>query len=71
MILQINTKELRKYKGQKVKYYLTNSGLPMSSEIGEVVRRQVYLNGEHIPFNRIKSMVLLTNPCSPQSVNEK
>lgn len=58
--ITINTPELRKLIGKRVQYRTDGMWqFTATSIVEDVIRRQVLLGGEYIPFNRIREMVLI------------
>jgi hypothetical protein len=59
MEIEISTKELRKYLNHKVKYRLNSSGNYNVGIIEDVIRRQLGINGDYIPFSKLKSIHII------------
>jgi hypothetical protein len=56
MEIKISTPELKKYMNHKVRYRLHNSGNYTVGIIEDIIRRQLGINGDYIPFLRISSI---------------
>jgi len=59
MEIKIDTPTLRKFMNHKVRYKGHYGNLWTQGIIEDVIKKQVCINGEYIPFSRIKTIELI------------
>ena len=58
--VKLHTPTLRKLIGKQIAYCLSNTYFDLrQGTIDEIIRRQIGISGDFIPFSRIKKIVLI------------